>query len=140
MLVVLDNDKLQENVVKLRPLLEKFVNQKSLIKEFDGLIPNLIIAKGSNIDGSIISRIRNNIAKLIIIRRIDGKKPKEIDATIVKIEKLLQEQNYQEALNNLVALDPLYHSVIVNFLDKLNVALEVQKIDQEILSYLKTLS
>jgi hypothetical protein len=52
----------------------------------------------------------------------------------------LQEQNYQEALNNLVALDPLYHSVIVNFLDKLNVALEVQKIDQEILSYLKTLS
>jgi len=104
------------------------------------LIPNLIIAKGSNIDGSIISRIRNNIAKLIIIRRIDGKKPQEIDATIVKIEKLLQEQNYQEALNNLVALDPLYHSVIVNFLDKLNVALEVQKIDQEILSYLKTLS
>jgi len=31
MLVVLDNDKLQENAVKLRPLLEKFVNQKSLI-------------------------------------------------------------------------------------------------------------
>jgi len=140
MLVVLDNDKLQENAVKLRPLLEKFVNQKSLIKEFDGLIPNLIIAKGGNVDGSVISRIRNNIAKLIIIRRIDGKKPQEIDATIVKIEKLLQEQNYQEALNNLVALDPLYHSVIVNFLDKLNVALEVQKIDQEILSYLKTLS
>lgn len=140
MLVALDNDKLQENAVKLRPLLEKFVNQKSLIKEFDGLIPNLIIAKGGNVDGSFISRIRNNIAKLIIIRRIDGKKPQEIDATIVKIEKLLQEQNYQEALNNLVALDPLYHSVIVNFLDKLNVALEVQKIDQEILSYLKTLS
>lgn len=139
MLVSLDDAKLQEFTTKLLPLLENFSTKKELVEKFDQIIPQLIVTNKIGKDDSLIAKIRYNIAKLIVIRRIDGENNGEIDASIVKIEKFLGQENYQEALNILLSLDPIYHNILADFLSSLNNALEIQKIDQEILSYLKTL-
>jgi hypothetical protein len=137
-LSILD-DTLQNKVAKLKPLLGQFVGQEKLNQEFDALIVDLVALKSTD-NAGIISKIRHNISKLVIIRKTDENNAVGIDAAIAKSERLLREQNYQEVLNILVALDPVYHDILNVFLNDLNAALEVQKIDQEILSYLKTLS
>ncbi|MBU6339695.1 MAG: hypothetical protein KGQ36_06995, partial [Rickettsiales bacterium] len=134
-----DDAKLQELATKLSPLLDNSLSQKELSKKFDDIIPELIATNKIGKDDGLLAKIRHNIAKLIVIRKIGEKNLEGIDASIVKVEKSLMEQNYQEALNSLLALDPMYHDILADFLSNLNNSLEIQKIDQEILSYLKTL-
>ena len=138
-LASVDDVKLQEFASKLAVLLENFSTQKELSEKFNEIIPQLIVTNKVGKDDSLLAKIRHNIAKLIVIRRIDGRNNNEIDASIVKIEKFLKQENYQETLNVLLALDPIYHNILADFLSSLNNSLEIQKIDQEILSYLKTL-
>lgn len=134
------DSQLQEKVTKLRSLLKDFSGEKALSAKFHDLIPEMIITKNQGAaNDSFISKIRRHLSKLIIVRRIDEKNPMEVDAAIVKVEKLLQEQNYQEALTALVALDQTYHEIIVGFLETLNNASELQKLDRDIFAYLKNL-
>lgn len=134
------DEKLSGKLDKLKPLLKNYSDAKKLKKEFNELIPQLIATKNNPVEAGFIAKIRYNISKLIVIRRIDGKNPFDVDGIIVKTEKLLNEENYQDALTNLLALDQSNHAIIVNFLNDLNATLEVQKVDQEILLYLKNLS
>jgi len=134
------DETLQNKLGKLKPLLKKFSAKEKLNKDFANLIPNLIVTKNNNIDPSFIGKVRHNISKLIIIRRIDGSDADKVDAIIAKTEKFLREGNYQEALNSLLTLDQSYHQILANFLDNLSVAAEVQKIDEEIFNYLKSLT
>jgi hypothetical protein len=43
-------------------------------------------------------------------------------------------------MNSLLSLDQNYHEIIKDFLNDLSIAVEVQKTDQEILNYLKSLT
>lgn len=139
-LAITDNI-LHEKITQLRPLLKDFIGAKNLEKDFKSLIPEIIATKNDlNVNNNFLNKIRHKFYKIIVIRRIDGKNPEDVDSTVVRIEKLLKDQNYQEALNNLLTLDQSYHNVTANFLLKLNVAVELQKVDSEILSYLKTVS
>jgi preprotein translocase subunit SecG len=138
-LSVLDENLLVK-IEKIKPLLPLFLNKEKLSKNFSGLIPEIIVAKNNNSDNSLISKILRSFSKLIIIRKVDGKDVGDIDSKIFKIEKLLHQENYQEALNLLLSLDQNYHEIIKDFLNDLSVAIEVQKIDQEILNYLKNLT
>jgi hypothetical protein len=131
---------LSGRVAKLKALLPDFIDQKSLIRNFSDLIPELIASKTYNPNAGIISNIRHNISKLIVVRKIDEINSKDVDGIIAKTEKLLREENYQEALNLLLSLDQSYNQILSEFLSDLNVAVEVQKIDREILNYLKSLS
>lgn len=134
------DENLSSKIERLKVALPDFSTAENIEKTFAGLIPSLITAKENNGDDSLLAKIRRNIAKLVIIRKIDGKNSGEIDATIFKIEQLLKEKNYQEALNSLLSLDQNYHKITADFLNDLSVAIEVQKIDQEILNYLKSLT
>lgn len=131
---------LSSKVEKLKSVLSEFSSQEKLSKSFADIIPELIVSKKNNSNSSLISKIRHNISKLVIIRKIDGKNTGEIDSVIVRIEKSLKEENYQEAMNLMLSLDKSYHNIIADFLDDLSSAIEVQKIDQEILTYLKSLT
>lgn len=139
-LLIAQDKNLSEKLSKLKESLEKFSSQKELQKSFSKIIPNLIIAKKDNGDGSFLSKVKSNISKLVIVRRIDGKNPQEIDAKIVKIEEYLAQENYQEAMNLLLSLEQKYHKVTHDFLNDLSAVIEVQEVDQEILNYLKSLS
>ncbi len=130
---------LSEKSEMLKQALPNFSTQKELSDAFSKLIPDLIFAKTNNADAGLSAKIRRNIAKMITIRRVDGK-GSDIDSTIVKTERLLRKENYQEAMNSLLALNQNYHEIIADFLNSLSGTIEVQKIDQEILNHLKSLN
>ena len=134
------DENLQAKIAQLKPLLPNLRGREKLNKRFSALIPELIAAKNFNPDGGILSKIRYNISKLVIIRRIDDKNLGDIDATISKVERLLREENYQDALTYLLSLDANYHEILKGFLDELSVSAEAQKIDGDILNYLKSLT
>lgn len=131
---------LSEKTEKLKILLPQFVAQKALSDNFSALIPSLIAAKNYDPDSSLLAKIRHNFSKLIVVRKIDGENLPTVDAMVVKIEKSLASESYQEALNAAVSLDSVYHGILKDFLEKLSVALEVKKIDSEIMNYLQNLS
>ena len=85
-------------------------------------------------------KINEKIAKIIIIRRTLVNNSGDIDDKIIIIENHLKAENYQEALTSILSLDQSYNEVFKNFLENLNSSLEVQKIDLEILNYLKSLN
>lgn len=134
------DENLQGKIERLKASLAGFLGEEKLNKSFSNLIPDLIVAKNNNSDATLLSKVRRNISKLVIIRKIDGKNDGEIDSTILKIEKFLNERNYQEAMNSLLSLDQNYHEIIKDFLNDLSIAVEIQKTDQEILNYLKSLT
>jgi hypothetical protein len=135
------DENLQNKITKLRLLLPNFLTRDELIQSFAALIPDIIVAK-KNIDANsgFIARIRYNISRLVIIRKINEENADEVDKIIIRTEKFLRAENYQEALLSLLFLRQKYHQILKVFLDDLNVAAEVQKIDREILNYLKNLA
>jgi hypothetical protein len=134
------DENLQKKITKLKLLLPNFTSKKDLENSFEKLIPDLITIKTNKPDGGIIAKIRHNISKLVIIRKIDGKNPESVDGIIAIAEKHLREESYQEVMNSLLSLKPDYHKILSDFLTKLNVAIELQKVDEEILNYLKSLT
>lgn len=139
MLSVFDQN-LSDKITKMRASLKNFSDAKRMQKDFSDLIPIIIAAKSVNVGGGFFDKVRYNVAKLVVIRRVDGKNPNDVDGIIVSTEKLLHDEKYQEALGCLLMLDQSYHDVLVDFLNKLSADAEVKKIDSEILSYLKNLS
>ncbi len=139
MLTVFDRN-LQDKNAQLRVVLKNFSTSEKLQKDFAALIPEIIAMKNNSDSNNFLSQVRRNISKLVMIRRVDGKNPEDVDGVIVKTEKLLHDEKYPEALGALLGLDQKYHEILVNFLNELNAAAEVKKLDQEILSYLKNLS
>ena len=132
---------LTAKIAKLKPLLLSFASQKKLEKNFAEIIPELIINKKNSVTNeSLIAKIQRNISRLIVLRRIDEKNPQEIDAIVVRIEKLLKQENYSDALSAALSLPADYNPILKNFLDELHASLEVRQIDQEILNYLKSLN
>ena len=134
------DENLQSKTEKLKPLLKDFSTQKKLSDAFAKLIPDLVVNKNNKFNSSFVDKVRHNLSKLIVIRRIDEKNSDTVDAIIAKTEKLLAEENYQEALNSLLKLDQSYHNILANFLNELSNSAEVQKVDQEIFAYLKSLT
>ncbi len=132
---------LTAKIAKLKPLLSSFASQKKLEKNFANIIPELIINKKNSIaNESLVAKIQRNISRLVVLRRIDEKNPQEVDAVVVRIEKLLKQENYSDALSAALSLPADYNPILKNFLDELHASLEVRQIDQEILNYLKSLN
>ncbi|MBU6140687.1 MAG: hypothetical protein KGP29_03905 [Proteobacteria bacterium] len=128
-------------ISKLKPALVKFSTKEKLQQSFSSIIPEIIVNKNNGAEKEgIFAKIRRNISRLIVVRRIDGKNPQEVDAVVVRIEKALAQENYSEALSASLSLDQSYHEILKNFLDELSASLEVHQADQEILNYLKSLS
>jgi hypothetical protein len=138
-ILVAVDENLQKKVEKLKPLLADFSTQKKLQKSFTQLIPNLIANKVNKGDTGLISKLRQQVSKLVLVRRIDGKDPTNVDGIIAQTEKYLATENYQEAFDSLLTLDQTYHQILADFLNSLSIAIEVQKTDQEIFYYLKNL-
>lgn len=139
MLAVFDQN-MHDKVAKMRVTLKNFSSPEKIQKDFENLIPEIIATKTTSGQNGILNKVRHNIAKLVVIRRIDGKNPNDVDGIVAKTQKALHDENYQEALESLLTLDQNYHEILVNFLSELSVDAEVKRIDSEILSHLKSLS
>jgi len=88
----------------------------------------------------VIAKIRHNMAKLVIVRKISDQNTQNTDGIISFIEKNLHDLNYHEALNLIAALDLQRQKILKEFLINLNASFEVQKIDDGIFNYLKSLT
>jgi flagellar basal body-associated protein FliL len=133
------DEKLNAKFSRLKPAISNFVGQYLLSKDFAMLIPELITNKNRNYDQNLIGKIRKSIAKIVIIRRINQTNLDDVDGIIARTEAFLKEQEYQKALDSLTILDDSSsHEILSDFLIKLQIAVEVKKIDEEIFNYLKT--
>ncbi len=139
-LVAINDGVLTNKIATLKESAKKFSSQSELKNEFSQIIPKLIIAKKINKEGGFWAKIKAKISQLIVIRKLNGTNPEEIDSRIVKIEKLLTEEKYQEALTELLSFEQKYHEITSEFLDHLSAAIEIRSIDNEILNHLKSLS
>ncbi len=139
-LVAINDGVLTNKIATLKESAKKFSSQSELKNEFSQIIPKLIIAKKIDKEGGFWAKIKAKISQLIVIRKLNGTNPEEIDSRIVKIEKLLTEEKYQEALTELLSFEQKYHEITSEFLDHLSAAIEIRSIDNEILNHLKSLS
>ncbi len=130
---------LQGKLAKLKDAAKHFSTAKKLDKELEKLIPDLIATKNLKDENGFFDKIRYQISKLIVIRKVGGKNS-DVDLAIVETQKFLQEENYQEALTSMLALDKKYHKILEKFLEDLAVSVELQRLDLEIYNYLKSLT
>ena len=135
------DENIQGKITKLKSHIGNFLNQKQLESNLKNLIPEVkAIDNLSDQDNGWLNIINQKIAKIIVIRRTISNNSGDIDDKILSIENYLKLENYQEALTVILSLDQNYNEVFKNFLENLNASLEVQKIDNEILNYLKSLN
>lgn len=120
--------------------LVKFSNEDQLRKSFKNLIPELIAVKRHGNEDSFVANIRRNFSKLISIRNSKNKVGNDIEATILRVEGYLKEQNYNQAALDLTLVDGQYQEVLKSFVESLKVAIEVKRIDGEIVNYLEKIS
>ncbi len=132
---------IQSKITSLKSHLVNFLSKKNLEIKFKNLIPDVKVTNNkADQDSEWLKKINKKIAKIIIIRRTLTNNSEDIDDKIIAIENFLKNENYQEALGVILGLDQGYNEVFKDFLENLNASLEVQKIDQEILNYLKSLN
>ncbi len=135
-----NNSDLQNKVEALEKLLPTFITNEELIADFKQLIPELIVTKKYGEESGVMSKIRRNVSKLVVIRRIDEKGNSDIDIALVKIEKFLQKNDCAEVSKITNSLEEKYKIILKKFLGDLAVSCELQKTDQEILNFLKNLT
>ena len=126
-------------VKKLKSTLSNYVTQKELQEFFNDIIPTLIATKKHDPNGDFISKMRHQISKLVVIRKIDGSAPGTLDEVIFKVQKSLENQDYKLSLEALESLEGKYSEALEEFLKNLSNSLELQEADQEILKYLESL-
>jgi len=132
---------LHEKINNLKSNLGNFYTKNKLENSFKNLIPEIKVTSNyPSQDSNWLKKINEKIAKIIIIRRTLINNSGDIDDKIIAIENHLKAENYQEALGIILSLDQSYNEVFKNFLENLNSSHEVQKIDLEILNYLKSLN
>jgi hypothetical protein len=103
------------------------------------LIPEIIATKKFKKKDSWFNNFRHYLAKIIVIRKIDDENLSNVDGIIRSTEQLLKQENYNEALNVFIKIDEKYLQISQDFMSTLKDLAEIQKIDQEIFSYLKNL-
>lgn len=134
-LAVLDKN-LQDKITLLKQDLEKFHGSKILLQNFTKLIPDLIAAKTNDPNSSLIKKIRHNLSKLVVIRKLDLN-TQSVDGIIRTTEEFLQNEDFVSALDSFILLEKSYQEISPEFLEALKSAASIQKIDQEILLYLR---
>ncbi len=119
----------------------QFPTQKKLLESFKSLTKQLLI--NENYDekqANLIEKLRHNLKKLVVVRKIENVNPDQLEGLINQIETALLQEDYQQALAKILSLDKSYFAIIQKFLEELNIAIEVQNADKEIIKYLKSLT
>ncbi len=134
--VAITDKELQKKIIKLKPLLTNFSGTQNLIEDFNSLIPSIIAAKNNNPNGNFIEKVRHNLAKLIVVRKLDSA-AQTVDGAVRRTENFLHEDDFVSALDSILTLDSSNHEILATYIEQLKNAAEIQKLDQEIMLYLR---
>lgn len=136
---------LTNKVVKLKSLLKNPIKTNQEISiEFSALIPQIIAEKTLlNSNQNWQNKLKAQIAKLIVIRRVDGKVEKpgqDVDLMVLQTEKAINNQQYDQALQMIAALNNDYQTIFTKLIPDLQNVSQLQQISSDIYSYLQELS
>lgn len=110
--------------------------QESLIDEFEKLADQFSTQREFNSESKLLNKIKSNLSKVIVIRKIDQSDSNIIDSKIVTIMENLKNQNYIRANHMILSLDNKYRIISGPFLMKLNHMIALRRADSEIMNYL----
>ncbi len=138
-ILILDDENLHKKFAIFKESLAIFKGYKDLQKKFESKIPELIALKDNKNDGDFLSKITFKLAKIVTIRKLDENN-QEIDGAIARIEKYLKNQNCQDSLAEIEFLEEKYSKALSDFKKRLKAVCKFEKIDQEIMFYLESLT
>ncbi|MBL6664240.1 MAG: hypothetical protein ISQ34_00155 [Rickettsiales bacterium] len=127
---------LREKLAHLKSHLRGRVSQEELITRFEQIADKIAANKEIIADSNFLKKVKENLFKLIIIRRIDSPNENNIDGQLVLISRSLQHYDYHKANRMLLAMDNEYKIIAAPLIMDLNFMIALQRIDNEILNYL----
>jgi hypothetical protein len=139
-LLTINNDFLKNKYISLAESLKNFKTSKALLSDFKSLIPQIIAAQNSKPDDNFIQKIKFNITKLIVIRRIINPEIDDLDGNLLQIESAITNESYDDAINLVTKISNPNNKFLEKFLVNLNAASGVKQADDEILYYLKEIA
>src|SRR5690606_11322358 len=111
------NSDLSVKVKRLKIILNQNPKTQAQIKaEFANLIQQIIAKKSEekNKENKLYDKVKNNLNKLVIIRKTNGAAQKEqenIDLIVLKTEESIEESEYEKALKMLSQLPEDYQPI-----------------------------
>jgi len=138
-LLAANNKFLKEESEKLKINVKNFESNAALRLYFRSLIPDLIATKNHDKDAGFFEKIRHSLAKIIVIRKNDIT-AQDLDGIILRVQKHLENNDYEGVILELKNLDEKYVKILADFIKKLNSTNEIYKTDQEIIAYLRQLA
>jgi len=136
-LIIMQNPDIQGNLEVIKNNLQDFANQQQILQQLQSSIPALQV---SNIDStSFVAKIKLTIKKLINIRKINNASIDSLDHQLNQIESAIKQQQYEVAVSVINNLPSQQKTTLIQVLNSLNVAIAIQKADQEIIKIIKNL-
>jgi len=120
----------------LKSIIRRKISHESLVKRFDDLADRFASSKEFEEDSELLSKIKTNLLKIIVIRKVGEKNKSTIDGKVVLINRYLKNQDYMRANRLLLSMDNRYRILAGAFLMDLNHMIALQRLDGEILNYL----
>jgi hypothetical protein len=139
-LLTVNNDFLKAKYVLLIDSLKNFKSSKDLLVDFKKLIPQIIASQNSKPNASFLQKVKFNISKLIVIRRITNPEIDDLDGNLLKIENAITDESYADAVDLVAKISDPDQKFLEKFLLNLNSASDAKQIDTEILYYLKEIA
>ncbi len=139
-LLTVNNDFLKAKYILLADSLKDFKPSKDLLVDFKKLIPQIIASQNSKPNSSFLQKVKFNISKLIVIRRVTNPEIDDLDGDLLKIENAITDQSYADAVNLITRISDPDQKFLEKFLVNLNSASDAKQIDTDILYYLKEIA
>jgi hypothetical protein len=136
-LIIMQNPDIQGNLEVIKNNLQDFANQQQILQHLHSSIPILQVSDAE--PDSFIAKIKLTIKKLINIRKINNASIDSLDYQINQIESAIKQQQYEVAISAINSLPSQQKTTLVKVLNSLNVAIAIQKADQEIIKIIKNL-
>ncbi len=139
-LLIINNDFLEDKYNALADNLKDFKSAKILATDFRNLIPQIIASQNNNPNDGLIQKIKYNLSKLVVIRRIAHPEIDDLDGILLQIENEIASESYSDAVNLVTKISDPKSNILEEFLLNLNAAANVKQLDSEILYYLKAIA
>lgn len=120
----------------LKSILRKKITQEYLIETFDNVADKFASSKEFEGDSNLLNKIKENLLKIIVIRKVSEKNYDSVDGKVSRVIKDLKNQNYNQVNRTLLSMDNKYRIIAESFLMDLNYMIALKRIDSEILAYL----
>lgn len=136
--ILSQNDEfLQDRIRHLQTILRRSISHETLLNRFEITADRIVSNKEVVADSDFLKKVKANLLKIIIIRKVDEKNQETIDGKLAFAFNNLRNHDYMTANRVLLSMDNEYKIIAAGFIMDLNYMIALQRIDNEILNYLQ---